>query len=56
MVGDRVVSVAGRSVEGRGGLDAVTAAFLQPVGTVLTVKVVRAGTPLDVTLALADLV
>jgi hypothetical protein len=56
MIGDRVVSVAGRSVEGRGGLDAVTAAFLQPVGTVLTVKLVRAGTPLDVTLALADLV
>jgi S1-C subfamily serine protease len=54
--GDRVVSVAGRSVEGHGGLDALTAAFLQPVGTVLLVRVLRAGTPLDITLTLADLV
>jgi hypothetical protein len=55
-VGDRLAAVGGRSVEGRDGASLLVGAFVQPVGTVLPVRLLRGGTPVDVTLTLADLI
>ena len=43
-VGDRLLSVGGRNVEGRDGAAVLVGAFVQPVGTALQVRLLRGGT------------
>lgn len=55
-VGDRIAAVAGRSVDGPAGFEFAETAFMGPAGTTLPIRLLRATTQVDVTLALVDLV